>query len=130
MDAHRFPSTLYVLLGCFVACGGGASTMPPAQGAASSAAQPAPTPKDPSTATQSRVCAISDAAVTVVEAPDRTEDDREIDGGRRPAEMLTFFRVAPGQRVADLAAAGGYTTELLARAVGPTGKVYGQKSPY
>jgi predicted methyltransferase len=31
-------------------------------------------------------------------------------------------------KVADLAAGGGYTTELLARAVGPTGVVYGQNS--
>jgi predicted methyltransferase len=33
-------------------------------------------------------------------------------------------------RVAELAAGGGYTTELLARSVGPTGKVYGQNSPF
>jgi predicted methyltransferase len=29
----------------------------------------------------------------------------------------------------DLSAAGGYTTELLARSIGPTGKVYGQSRP-
>jgi len=29
----------------------------------------------------------------------------------------------------DLSAGGGYTTELIARAVGPTGKVYGQSAP-
>ena len=32
-------------------------------------------------------------------------------------------------RVAELGAGGGYTTELLARVVGPTGTVYGQNSP-
>ena len=37
--------------------------------------------------------------------------------------MLTFFGLEPGQKVADLAAGGGYTTELLARAVGPSGVV-------
>jgi predicted methyltransferase len=31
--------------------------------------------------------------------------------------------------VADLGAGGGYTTELLVRSVGPTGKVYGQNDP-
>jgi len=44
--------------------------------------------------------------------------------------MLTFFEVAPGQRVAELAAGGGYTAELLVRVVGPTGLVYGQNSPF
>ena len=42
--------------------------------------------------------------------------------------MLAFFGIRPGMRVAELGAGGGYTTELLARAVGPTGVVYGQNS--
>lgn len=67
-----------------------------------------------------------DAARAIVAAPDRTDADRALDGGRHPAEVLAFFSVAPGMRVADLGAGGGYTTELLARAVGPTGVVYGQ----
>jgi predicted methyltransferase len=62
----------------------------------------------------------------VVDAPDRSAADRALDAGRHPAEMLAFFGVHAGMRVADLAAGGGYTTELLARAVGPTGVVYGQ----
>jgi predicted methyltransferase len=33
-------------------------------------------------------------------------------------------------KVADLWAAGGYTTDLLARIVGPTGKVYSQNAPF
>jgi predicted methyltransferase len=33
-------------------------------------------------------------------------------------------------RVAELGAGGGYTTELLARVVGPTGIVYGQNTPF
>ncbi|MFN8544494.1 MAG: SAM-dependent methyltransferase [Candidatus Binatia bacterium] len=44
--------------------------------------------------------------------------------------MLAFFGVAPGMRVADLGAGGGYTTELLARVVGPIGVVYGQNSRF
>ena len=32
--------------------------------------------------------------------------------------------VRPGMTVADISSGGGYTTELLARAVGPTGRVY------
>ncbi len=39
---------------------------------------------------------------------------------------MAFFGIKPGMKVADLWAAGGYTTELLARIVGPSGKVYSQ----
>jgi predicted methyltransferase len=52
--------------------------------------------------------------------------DRDVDPYRRPAELLTFLRVAPGMRVGELAAGGGYTTELLARAVAPSGVVYAE----
>jgi predicted methyltransferase len=65
----------------------------------------------------------------LVSAPDRTEADRRLDPGRHPAELLAFFGVRPGMRVAELGAGGGYTTELLARAVGPTGRVYGHNAP-
>ena len=64
-----------------------------------------------------------------VEAADRTAQDRALDGGRKPADLLSFAGIAPGMRVAELGAAGGYTTELLARVVGPSGKVYAQNSP-
>lgn len=59
-------------------------------------------------------------------APDRTDADRKLDPGRRPAETLAFLGVRPGMRVAELGAGGGYTTELLARAVAPDGVVYAQ----
>jgi predicted methyltransferase len=64
----------------------------------------------------------------VVDAPDRTAADRALDAGRKPAELLAVVGARPGLRVAELAAAGGYTTELLARAVAPGGVVYGQNN--
>jgi predicted methyltransferase len=73
---------------------------------------------------------VPDAVRAIVAAPDRSEADRALDAGRHPAEMLAFFRVAPGMKVAELGAGGGYTTELLARAVGPTGVVYAQNSKF
>ncbi len=66
----------------------------------------------------------------IVAALDRSEADRALDAGRHPAQMLAFIGVTPGMRVAELGAAGGYTTELLARAVGPSGVVYGQNSRF
>ena len=64
-----------------------------------------------------------------VNAADRPAADRSLDAGRKPEHLLAFFRIAPGMTVADLSAGGGYTTELLARAVGPTGTVYPQNPP-
>ncbi len=43
--------------------------------------------------------------------------------------MLDFIGVRPGMVALDLSAGGGYTTELIARAVGPSGRVFGQSAP-
>jgi predicted methyltransferase len=67
-------------------------------------------------------------ANAVVAAADRSPEDRALDAGRKPAELLAFLGVQPGWRIADLGAGGGYTTELLKRAVGSEGVVYGQNS--
>lgn len=66
----------------------------------------------------------------IVGARDRAEEDRALDGGRRPEETLAFFGIRDGMTVADLFAGGGYTTELLARAVGRRGRVYGQNNRF
>jgi predicted methyltransferase len=65
-------------------------------------------------------------AEQIVAAPDRTPEDRALDPGRKPVETLVFLQVRPGMRVSELGAGGGYTTELLARAVAPNGVVYAQ----
>jgi predicted methyltransferase len=70
------------------------------------------------------------AVLDAVNAADRAEADRELDAGRQPQRLLTFFGVGPGMRVAEIAAGGGYTAELLARVVGPSGVVYGQNSKF
>lgn len=65
----------------------------------------------------------------LVANPDRSDADRKNDVRRKPSQMLAFYEVRPGMRVADLGAIGGYNVELLARAVGPSGKVYAQNIP-
>ena len=67
-------------------------------------------------------------ANAVVSAADRSPEDRALDAGRKPAELLSFIGVQPGWLIGDLGAGGGYTTELLKRAVGDKGVVYGQNS--
>jgi predicted methyltransferase len=63
-----------------------------------------------------------------VDAPDRSPEDRALDAGRQPALLLAFFGIRPGMRVAEIGSGTGYTAELLARVVGPQGRVYGQNS--
>jgi predicted methyltransferase len=67
--------------------------------------------------------------IQILSSPDRTTADRTNDLRRKPAQMLSFIGIRPGIVALDLSAAGGYTTELLARSIGPTGKVYGQSRP-
>ena len=64
----------------------------------------------------------------IVAAPDRSDADRQTDQRRQPAKMLAFTGVKDGMKVLDMEANAGYSTELLARAVGPTGMVYAQDS--
>jgi predicted methyltransferase len=64
----------------------------------------------------------------LIAAPDRSDADREADKRRDPIKLLTFTAVRPGMKVLDMGAGGGYSTELMARAVAPGGIVYGQNA--
>jgi len=64
----------------------------------------------------------------IVAAPDRSAADRQTDVRRQPAKMLAFAGVKSGMKVLDMGAGAGYSTELIARAVGPEGHVYAQES--
>ena len=68
-------------------------------------------------------------AAQIVASPDRTAADRTNDQRRKPEQLLVFMAIKPGMVVLDVSAGGGYTTELLARATGPQGTVYGQSQP-
>ncbi len=65
----------------------------------------------------------------ILASPDRSAADRTNDQRRKPYEMLNFIGIRPGMVALDVSAGGGYTTELLARSIGPTGRVYGQSPP-
>ena len=58
--------------------------------------------------------------------PIRTERDHRMDESRRPVELLQFADVRPGMKVLDVATGAGYTSQLLALAVGPSGKLWAQ----
>lgn len=63
-----------------------------------------------------------------IDSPIRQASDREADAARKPMEFLEFVQVRPGDKVLDMAAGAGYTAELLALVVGPTGSATGQTS--
>jgi predicted methyltransferase len=70
------------------------------------------------------VALVAAAPVDVVSAPGRPEAMVALDAGRKPAEVLAHSLIRPGARVMDVMAGQGYYTELLARHVGPKGKVF------
>jgi predicted methyltransferase len=97
--------------------------------AACAGSAPAPTMPASTPAVASRID-VNQRTLAIVAAPDRSAEDRALDAGRRPAELLAFLDLRPGMRVAELAAGGGYTTELVARAVGPEGRVWAQNNRF
>jgi predicted methyltransferase len=53
----------------------------------------------------------------------RSAEDRARDAGRRPADVIAATGIEPGMNVLDVIAAGGWYTEVLSIAVGPSGHV-------
>lgn len=53
----------------------------------------------------------------------RSDADRARDKTSRPVAVLDFFGLEPGMQVLDLFSGGGYYSEILSHAVGPTGGV-------
>ena len=67
---------------------------------------------------------VSEQLQAAVASDLRPAADKKRDEGRKPAEVLAFFDVGPGQTVAELNAGRGYFSALLAEAVGKDGHVY------
>ena len=71
---------------------------------------------------------VPDPIKAAIAATDRSDKDRALDAGRKPGEVFAFFKLAPGQKVGELFAGPGASTELIARIVGDTGHVYAQNT--
>jgi predicted methyltransferase len=69
----------------------------------------------------------SERAQAVIANPIRTDADHRLDASRNPAEFLPFTGVAPGMMVLDVSAGAGYTSQILALSVGPSGKLWAQR---
>ena len=69
------------------------------------------------------MAAPADAAAAVANSAARTPDNVKLDEGRKPAEVLGFFKLEQGMRVIDMFGANKYWAEIIAPAVGPAGTV-------
>jgi predicted methyltransferase len=67
---------------------------------------------------------------TALASPDRPAADKERDAARKPIETIQFLGIKSGQTVLEMFAVGGWFTEVLSAAVGPTGKVYAQNPTF
>ena len=55
--------------------------------------------------------------------PNRPAADKERDENRKPAQVLQFTGIKPGDQVAELLPGGGYFTRLISGIVGVNGHV-------
>ena len=55
---------------------------------------------------------------------ERPAAERGLDATRKPDEVLAFYGVKSGDKVADIFSARGYYTAILSQVVGPQGTVY------
>jgi len=69
-------------------------------------------------------CTATQDYKTILTHPERPDSERALDAARKPDEVLAFYGVKLGDKVADIWAARGYYTALLSHVVGPQGVVY------
>jgi predicted methyltransferase len=69
------------------------------------------------------------AIAAAVADKNRPEADVARDAARKPAEMLAFAGVKPGDKVVDFIPGGGYFTRIFSVAVGPNGHVFAAAPP-
>jgi predicted methyltransferase len=66
----------------------------------------------------------------ILASPSRPQQDRDGDASRKPDQVIRFFGIERGDKVADLLTGGGYWTRILVPLVGPEGRVYAGNNPF
>lgn len=67
---------------------------------------------------------IPDHIAAAVADGERPDLDQFRDERRKPAETVTFAGIKEGMKIAEMIPGNGYYTRILAKTVGPTGKIY------
>ena len=72
----------------------------------------------------------------ILAAPDRAVKlealqaaDQADDAARKPAEVLAFMNIRPGETILELEGGRGWYSRILSEAIGPSGKLYAQYPP-
>jgi len=60
----------------------------------------------------------------ILTSANRPDTEKALDAVRKPQEVMAFYEVKTGQRVADIFASRGYYTAILSQLVGADGVVY------
>jgi predicted methyltransferase len=66
----------------------------------------------------------SDIYTAAINHKQRLQSDLKYDEKRNPMKIMPFTQIKGGDRVLELGAGGGYTTELISWTVGSSGKVF------
>jgi len=131
MKRRTFLPAVALSLAAVAGCGAGSENSAPTAapvGPLPATPETAPSADAPSFERKPRVPVVVPAETqAIVDSPERDAADKAL---RRPGELLAFFELRPGMKVAELGAGGGYTAELLARAVGASGAVYGVNNEF
>lgn len=83
----------------------------------------------PTKTTTAAVAPDAPAIAAAIASTERMSGDAEEDVWRNPQLILEFLEIRSGMRVLDYFAGPGYFSELLARAVGPSGSVIVYNNP-
>jgi predicted methyltransferase len=67
---------------------------------------------------------------TALLSPARPYEDKERDAARKPIQTVQFLGIKTGDTVIDVIAVGGWFTEVLSAAVGPSGNVLAQNPDF
>ena len=70
------------------------------------------------------IAGVPDNIAAVVTDPARPDADKALNETRKPGKVATFAGVKPGMTIVELFPGGGFYTRILAKIVGPTGKIY------
>lgn len=69
------------------------------------------------------VAATAGAQQGILDDPGRPDAERARDAGSKPLEVYAWLGIEPGMTVGDIIPASGYNTFILAKLVGPEGRV-------
>jgi predicted methyltransferase len=76
----------------------------------------------------SQMANMSTNSQSVLDDPRRPAEEKARDAGRKPLQVLEFFGITPGKRVADISSGEGYFSRIISGVVGSNGSLVVENS--